>query len=450
MKLFIISANGDEAIWKNLKTHLNLDEKVEIIRAFTDDKTWSPETNRQLSSSDAMLILVSPAYIKSIPGKHAGIAARIFQENFKSKPTVAHLVLADCDWKKPPLDHLKQFPRDEKPLISDVSSDEQTTRYKTVAAEIRNSLEIPEKTAQPSILAQPYVFEIIQKWFANLSFQKIAVPEKAIAFFKQLSELFRKVDRKTWRWIGAALVCMVILVVLWPKCDNSQVDKNTTLSISLPKGKKGFILPKDTTLIVPAGESDLKIKYLEPIAETTCPGGEAKLKRKDGPASGAAFPLRKTTVQFVATDSCGNTASYSFSVTVEVAETVKLVQPPPPSPKDIDPPPSTNFVCISGADIEKRVQVSKIKDNLRGLTVRSKLHIAFEIKLNKKGAIRAIDFVKGKSSPTWTPSQIVLIKNTVETITFLAGGSNILKDQGTIAIYFNGDTGNCTGKRISF
>ena len=56
------------------------------------------------------------------------------------------------------------------------------------------------------------------------------------------------------------------------------------------------------------------VTYTAPVGTDNCSG--ATTTRTAGPASGSTFPIGTTTVTYVVTDACGNTASCSFTVTV--------------------------------------------------------------------------------------------------------------------------------------
>src|SRR5678815_5748980 len=60
------------------------------------------------------------------------------------------------------------------------------------------------------------------------------------------------------------------------------------------------------------------VNYATPTATDNC--GTPTVVRTAGPASGAVFPIDNTTVTYTATDSSGNSASCSLTVTVRTAQ----------------------------------------------------------------------------------------------------------------------------------
>ncbi len=90
-------------------------------------------------------------------------------------------------------------------------------------------------------------------------------------------------------------------------CSTPLPPDTTTLSL---------ICPSDITVNTAQGRSDTLIVFSNPTATTTCPGGMVTLTQTLGPASGDTFPVGVTDVCFLATDTCGNTATCCFKVTV--------------------------------------------------------------------------------------------------------------------------------------
>jgi endonuclease/exonuclease/phosphatase family metal-dependent hydrolase len=77
--------------------------------------------------------------------------------------------------------------------------------------------------------------------------------------------------------------------------------------------KPSIVCPANITAVVPgATDTCATVSYAPPVATDNCPGVAVACT----PPSGTCFPLGITTVTCVATDSSGNTAACSFTVTV--------------------------------------------------------------------------------------------------------------------------------------
>jgi hypothetical protein len=76
--------------------------------------------------------------------------------------------------------------------------------------------------------------------------------------------------------------------------------------------------PPDVHVTTDPGQCDAVVYYTAPVGQDTCSG--AVTVQVGGLASGAFFPLGKTTNTFQATDGAGNSAACSFVVTVNNAE----------------------------------------------------------------------------------------------------------------------------------
>jgi hypothetical protein len=74
--------------------------------------------------------------------------------------------------------------------------------------------------------------------------------------------------------------------------------------------------PNDVTVITLPGTGPTAVNYNLPTVTSDCPCPGAALTLTAGLASGSVFPVISTPVCYTATDSCGNTASCCFSVTI--------------------------------------------------------------------------------------------------------------------------------------
>ncbi|BCW87580.1 hypothetical protein sos41_07100 [Alphaproteobacteria bacterium SO-S41] len=85
-------------------------------------------------------------------------------------------------------------------------------------------------------------------------------------------------------------------------------------------------MPANIARNTDAGLNTAVVTWAAPTASDNVPG--VVLAQIAGPASGSAFPLGVTTITYRATDTAGNTASASFTVTVGDGEAPKLASTP--------------------------------------------------------------------------------------------------------------------------
>ena len=80
----------------------------------------------------------------------------------------------------------------------------------------------------------------------------------------------------------------------------------------------------DITVVASADECAAVVEFEAPVATDVC---GVEVEQTEGPASGSEFPVGTTVVTFVATDIAGNTASSSFTVTVEGINKAPVIDP---------------------------------------------------------------------------------------------------------------------------
>ena len=68
------------------------------------------------------------------------------------------------------------------------------------------------------------------------------------------------------------------------------------------------------------GSNSAIVNYETPSAQSTCPGSKTVVSLTKGPVSGTAFQLGTTELTFVASDTCGNEATFKMRITVKSAE----------------------------------------------------------------------------------------------------------------------------------
>ena len=74
--------------------------------------------------------------------------------------------------------------------------------------------------------------------------------------------------------------------------------------------------PSDMMVTVNPGSAPVVVNYIQPIVNSTCPCPGVTLTQNSGIPSGGLFQLGATQVCYTAKDSCGNTATCCFNVTV--------------------------------------------------------------------------------------------------------------------------------------
>ncbi len=83
--------------------------------------------------------------------------------------------------------------------------------------------------------------------------------------------------------------------------------------------------PQNIVRALSTGQTSTIVSWSAPTATTTCAAGKATITQNGGPASGSAFGVGSTIVTYMATDSCGQSETCSFTVVVTAA-------PPTPIP----------------------------------------------------------------------------------------------------------------------
>ncbi len=79
-----------------------------------------------------------------------------------------------------------------------------------------------------------------------------------------------------------------------------------------------FSCPANINATVSGSTTETVVSWTEPAGSTTCASGIVTVTQTAGPASGSLFPVGTTTIEYEATDDCGNVVTCSFTVTVTV------------------------------------------------------------------------------------------------------------------------------------
>jgi len=95
---------------------------------------------------------------------------------------------------------------------------------------------------------------------------------------------------------------------------------NMTLTpIFVPDGPVlTFNCPGDIFTTIASPATTAAVSWTEPTGSTTCASAVVTITQTSGPSNGGDFPMGTTTVNYTATDDCGNEETCSFVVTVTV------------------------------------------------------------------------------------------------------------------------------------
>ena len=95
-----------------------------------------------------------------------------------------------------------------------------------------------------------------------------------------------------------------------------------------PSSTLSLTCPSDIIQSAPPGRTTLIINYDLPEAITNCFDENVTFELLSGLASGSAFPIGTTTIQYRATDACGSVTTCAFSVTINSTSSVLNVACP--------------------------------------------------------------------------------------------------------------------------
>ena len=198
-------------------------------------------------------------------------------------------------------------------------------------------------------------------------------------------------------WDGTipALCAVGTTTITWTltyACGN-EVTATADLIVTADETGPTFLnCPADLTVNVDVDQCSRRVVYSTPVADDC--NGPVTVTRTSGLASGAEFPLGTTTIEFTATDACGNETTCMFDITVEDSAL--------PS---ISCPSNEVVVCADNGDCiwtsDDRVD-PVFSDNCAGQTV--SYDITGTTTASGTGAISgdAITFNLGRSTVTYT------------------------------------------------
>jgi len=119
---------------------------------------------------------------------------------------------------------------------------------------------------------------------------------------------------------GVTQVCYVAT----DSCGNSDTCC-FTITLNMPDSPLSLNCTADIVDTLPFGVTNMVVNYVLPTATTTCSSDStATVTLVSGPASGAAFSSGVTTVCYAAADSCGNSDTCCFTVTLNLAPPAQI------------------------------------------------------------------------------------------------------------------------------
>ncbi len=118
--------------------------------------------------------------------------------------------------------------------------------------------------------------------------------------------------------------------VTYTATDGCGGNETCTFNVTVNEGTSVLNLtcPADIVMDAEAGATSKVITYSTPLGNTTCATAGVNLTLVNGLASGSAFPIGTTVVEYQGMDNCGSTAICSFSVTInEVTSNLQITCP---------------------------------------------------------------------------------------------------------------------------
>ena len=121
LNIFIAYSHADELLRVRLDIHLANMKRNEKIQTWFDRKIesgelWEDVIFNNLSSSDIILLLISPDFIASDYCYNVEMKKAI-EMHEKNEAIVVPIILAHCDWQDSPFSKFQALPKDAKPVI---------------------------------------------------------------------------------------------------------------------------------------------------------------------------------------------------------------------------------------------------------------------------------------------------------------------------------------------
>lgn len=126
--VFVSYSHADEELRSVLETHLAALRRQGSVRIWHDRKItagteWAGEIDRNLTSAQVVLLLVSPEFIASDYCWDKEMI-RALERHRAGKARVVPIILRPCDWQSSPLGELQALPRGGKPVTRWADRDE--------------------------------------------------------------------------------------------------------------------------------------------------------------------------------------------------------------------------------------------------------------------------------------------------------------------------------------
>src|SRR5437762_7381505 len=122
IEIFISYAHEDETLLEDLKKHLSVLHRRELIKLWYDrdisaGKEWEDEINFHLNTAQIILLLISPDFMKS-DYCYSKEMMRALERHKVKEARVIPVILRSVLWKESPIGKLQALPTDGKPAIS--------------------------------------------------------------------------------------------------------------------------------------------------------------------------------------------------------------------------------------------------------------------------------------------------------------------------------------------
>lgn len=120
VKVFLSYAHEDQRLWKALRKHLKILERLGVVQTWHDGQIgagddWAKEIFDQLNSANIILLLISSNFIASDYCYDQELR-RAMERHDAGEARVIPIILSPVAWKKAPFGALQALPREGKPV----------------------------------------------------------------------------------------------------------------------------------------------------------------------------------------------------------------------------------------------------------------------------------------------------------------------------------------------
>jgi TIR domain len=121
IEIFCCYARKDQRLLTELKNHLKLWERLQLITVWTDTDIsagadWQKEIMHHLNSAQIILLLVSPDFLAS-EYCYSTEMTYAMERYERGQALVIPIILRSCAWEEAPFGRLQVLPTDAKPVI---------------------------------------------------------------------------------------------------------------------------------------------------------------------------------------------------------------------------------------------------------------------------------------------------------------------------------------------